>query len=100
MSGADIATVALLGAAGFFFLGGTVALLRFPDVFTRVHAVTKADNLGLGLLCLGLALQADSPAAAVKLILIWIIVMIVGACAGNLVARHALVRNGDGSDEP
>ncbi|TVR97790.1 MAG: monovalent cation/H(+) antiporter subunit G [Rhodospirillales bacterium] len=95
MTVADILSVALLLAAGFFFLGGTVALLRFPDVFTRVHAVTKADNLGLGLLCLGLALQADSLAAAVKLLLIWIIVMIVGACAGNLVARHALARNGD-----
>ena len=43
---------------------GTVALLRFPDTLTRLHALTKADNLGLGLVVLGLVLQAGSVAAA------------------------------------
>jgi multicomponent Na+:H+ antiporter subunit G len=48
------AVLILLGA--FFFLAGTLGLLRFPDVYTRLHALTKADNLGLGLTVLGLAL--------------------------------------------
>ena len=30
-----------------FFLAGTVGLLRFPDAYTRLHALTKADNLAL-----------------------------------------------------
>jgi len=46
----DILTILLLTAGAFFFLAGTVGLLRFPDVYTRLHALTKADNLGLGLL--------------------------------------------------
>ena len=48
----------LVLAGAFFFLAGTVGLLRFPDVYNRLHALTKADNLGLGLVVAGLAIQA------------------------------------------
>ena len=44
----------VLGA--LFFLAGTVGLLRFPDVHARLHALTKADNVGLGFLLLILVL--------------------------------------------
>jgi multicomponent Na+:H+ antiporter subunit G len=40
--------MALLLVGAFFFFAGTVGLLRFPDVYTRLHALAKADNLGLG----------------------------------------------------
>ena len=50
----DIFTVLAVSAGAFFFLAGTVGLLRFPDTLTRLHALTKADNLGLGLIVLGL----------------------------------------------
>ena len=39
---------------------GTVGLLRFPDTLTRLHALTKADNLGLGLVVVGLLPQTGS----------------------------------------
>ena len=69
----EILTSLLLAAGAFFFFAGTVGLLRFPDVYTRLHALTKADNVGLGLMMLGLALQADSWAVAGKLLLIWLL---------------------------
>ncbi len=50
----DIITVAGVSAGVFFFLAGTVGLLRFPDTLTRLHALSKADNLGLGFVVLGL----------------------------------------------
>ena len=56
----DIVTIAAVSAGAFFFLAGTVGLLRFPDPLTRLHALTKADNLGLGLVVLGLLPQAGS----------------------------------------
>ena len=62
-------SMALLVAGAFFFFAGTVGLLRFPDVYSRLHALAKADNLGLGCVVLGLALQADNLAAALKLLL-------------------------------
>jgi multicomponent Na+:H+ antiporter subunit G len=81
----------LLGGAGFF-LAGTVGLLRFPDVYSRLHALTKADNVGLGLVVLGLALRAESLAGAAKLLLIWLLVMLASATACHLIARSSLER--------
>ncbi len=75
-----------------FFMAGTVGLLRFPDVYTRLHALTKADSLGLGLVVLGLVLRADSWVMACKLILVWVLVMLGSATACHLVARTALKR--------
>ena len=57
MSVTEILTSLLLIAGAIFFFAGTVGLLRFPDVYTRLHALTKADNVGLGLMVAGLALQ-------------------------------------------
>ena len=88
----DIFTMAAVGAGLFFFLAGTVGLLRFPDTLTRLHALTKADNLGLGLMVAGLALQAESWAAVGKLVLIWLLVLLSSAAAGQLVANRAWTR--------
>lgn len=78
----------LLGAG--FFLAGTLGLLRFPDIFTRLHALTKADNVGLGLIVAGLVLQAESLAVMGKLLLIWLLVLLASASVAHLVARTAL----------
>jgi multicomponent Na+:H+ antiporter subunit G len=88
----DVLTTILLLAGAFFFLAGTLGLLRFPDVYTRLHALTKADNVGLGFVVLGLALQSDTLAGAGKLLLIWFLVMLAGASSANLIARGALRR--------
>lgn len=78
-------------AAGMpFFLSGTVGMLRFPDIFTRLHALTKADNVGLGFLILGLCLQADDWFIVFKLVLIWVLVLIASSASCHLVARRAL----------
>jgi integrase len=66
MAPSEYLSAALLIIGGSFFLAGTLGLLRFPDVYTRLHALTKADNVGLGLIVTGLALQAASWTIAVK----------------------------------
>lgn len=73
-----------------FFMGGSIGLLRFPDFFTRLHALTKADNLGLGLVVTGGLVQADSWSAAVKLLLIWGLILISSATATYLMAKSEL----------
>lgn len=60
MTAAEWTSGLLLVTGAGFYLAGTVGLMRFPDVYTRLHALTKADNLGLGFVVLGLALQAGS----------------------------------------
>ena len=74
-------------AGAFFFLAGTAGLLRFPDALTRLHALTKADNLGLGLVVLGLLPQVGGVVAGLKLVFIWLLVQLSGATASQLIAR-------------
>ncbi|MGF1644171.1 MAG: cation:proton antiporter [Thiotrichales bacterium] len=81
----------LLAGAGFF-LAGTVGLLRFPDVYTRLHALAKVDNLGLGLIVLGLLVRADSVGVALKLLLIWVLALFASATVSYLIARRATGR--------
>ncbi|WP_434112791.1 monovalent cation/H(+) antiporter subunit G [Methylocaldum sp. GT1TLB] len=73
-----------------FFFAGTVGLLRFPDTYTRIHALTKADNLGLGLVIFGLMLQTASWAVILKLLLIWLLALPASATTCHLLARHTL----------
>lgn len=87
-----LACYALTGAGLVFYLAGTLGLLRFTDTFSRLHALTKADNLGLGLLALGLAFQAESWADVAKLALIWFLALLAAGTVAQLVARAALVR--------
>ena len=86
----QMATIVLLLAGAAFFLAGTLGLLRFPDLYTRLHALTKADNVGLGLMAAGLALQAESWAAIITIVVIWLLVLLASATGAHLVARGAL----------
>jgi multicomponent Na+:H+ antiporter subunit G len=85
----DILTIAAVSAGALFFLAGTIGLLRFPGTFTRLHALTKADNLGLGLVVLGLLPQAGSLRDGLKLISVWFLVLLAGATVSQLIARVA-----------
>jgi multicomponent Na+:H+ antiporter subunit G len=81
--------LALIALGAVFFAIGSIGLIRFPDVFTRLHALTKADNLGLALTALGVALLAADWVELVKLALIWFFVALASATCGHLIARHA-----------
>jgi multicomponent Na+:H+ antiporter subunit G len=92
----DTFTVLAVLAGAVFFLAGTVGLLRFPDSLTRLHALTKADNLGLGLVVLGLLPQVDSALAALKLVAVWLLAQLAGATVSQMIAR-SMRRGGQGA---
>ena len=84
---------ALLIVSGLgFYLAGSIGLLRLPDLYSRLHALTKADNLGLGLLVAGLALLASDLLIALKLIVIWLAVLAASAASAHLIAHYARCR--------
>jgi multicomponent Na+:H+ antiporter subunit G len=85
----DVFSIAAICAGAFFFLAGTAGLLRFPDALTRLHALTKADNLGLGLVVLGLLPRAGGVFPALKLIAIWLLVLLASAIVSQLIGRAA-----------
>ena len=80
---------AILVVSGLvFFLVGSIGLLRLPDTYTRLHALTKADNLGLGLLITGLALYEQDLLFALKLMVIWVAVLAASSASAHLIAQH------------
>jgi len=84
----NLFTIILVSAGVVFFAAGTAGLWRFPDTLSRLHALTKADGLGLGLITLGLLPLAGGVLGALKLILVWGLVMLSGACAAQLIAER------------
>jgi multicomponent Na+:H+ antiporter subunit G len=77
-----------LSAGTFFFVAGTVGMLRFPDVYSRLHALTKADTLGLGMVVAGLCLRAQTWPEIPIMIFIWLLVVASGSTACQLLARY------------
>ncbi len=87
MTGALAAVLIAIGL--LFFVAGTLGLLRFPDVHSRLHALTKADNLGLGFVVAGAALLLGDGWASAKLLLIWLLTLLAAATVAQLIARAA-----------
>lgn len=87
-----------LVAGTFFCVAGAIGLLRFPDIFSRLHAVTKADTLGLGLIIVGLILRQPQWHSAGMMFLIWVLVMASGATACQLLARYEREHGRDGEN--
>ena len=85
----NLVTVICVSLGAFFFLAGTLGLLRFPDTLTRLYALAKADNLGLGLVVLGLLPQVAWPLGALKLIAVWLLALLAGATVGQLLGFAA-----------
>lgn len=92
MTAGELFTLVLCGTGVFFFLAGTIGLVRLPDVHSRLHALTKADNLGLGLIVIGLVPLLPDGWSIAKLVLVWLLAVLASATVAQLVARTALLR--------
>jgi len=90
MTLADLFSVIFCVSGLFFFLAGTVGLIRFPDILSRLHALTKADNLGLGLIVIGLLPQLSSVLDLFRLVLVWVLVVFSSAACSYLIASQAI----------
>ena len=94
----ELLAAALIALGTVFFIAGTVGLLRFPDIFCRLHALTKADGLGLALIALGVALLAADPGQIFRIVLIWFFVAVASATCGHLLAAHARAQMKEADD--
>lgn len=71
----------------FFFVVGTIGLLRFPDTLSRIHAPTKCDTLGVGLIICGLVIYNGISVATVKLIFILVFIWFTSPTAASAISR-------------
>jgi multicomponent Na+:H+ antiporter subunit G len=85
----EILATLFLSLGTLFFLLGTIGLLRFPEVYTRLHAVTKCDTLGVGLILVGLMLCEGVTLDSVKMLFVIIFVLLTSPTAAHALARAA-----------
>jgi len=81
----------LIVSGSVFLLIGAWGTLRFPDFWTRLHALSVTDSAGMILLVAGMILQAGFTFTAAKLFLIFLFLFITGPTAGHALANAALV---------
>jgi multicomponent Na+:H+ antiporter subunit G len=75
-----------------FFLGGTIGLIRCPDLYSRLHPATKCDTLGACSIALALSLDAGFDIAVIKLVLVIFILLLTSAPSGHSIGRSAFLR--------
>ena len=81
--------MALIATGLIFFMAGSIGLLRLPDLYSRLHALTKADNVGLGMMVLGIIFISGDLLITLKLILVWLLVLASSAASAHLIAQRA-----------
>jgi len=92
-----IASVALVLGALMSLLAG-IAVLRFPDTMSRIHAATKPQVLGIMLLMLGVGLRLGSPAVIGMLVLIVVLQFVTAPVSAHLTVRVAYRQATDDQD--
>lgn len=86
---ADVLAPALLVAGLFFVMVGITGVLRLPDFYTRLHATSKCDTLGLALMVAGVALHTGLVHKTVKIVMLVVIVALVNSTAAHALGRAA-----------
>ncbi|ADN75730.1 monovalent cation/proton antiporter, MnhG/PhaG subunit [Ferrimonas balearica DSM 9799] len=72
-------------------ISGTVGVLRFPDIYTRLHAASVTDSLGSGCILAGLAFWVEGDwLVLAKLFWVFMFLMVTSPTAGHTIAQAAL----------
>ncbi|MFG1348849.1 monovalent cation/H(+) antiporter subunit G [Xanthobacter autotrophicus] len=87
---ADAFTLICVMAGIAFFAAGTLGLVRLPQTLSRIHALTKADNVGLALIVLGLLPQAANVLDAAKMIAVWLLAQLASGAVAQVLAEAAM----------
>ncbi len=95
----EIIFYVLLFPGLFFFLVGTVGILRFPDVLTRAHSAAKCDTLGAILSISAVAVYGGLNTSTIKLVLIIAFVWITNPTATHLIANAYSKSQKDSTDQ-
>jgi multicomponent Na+:H+ antiporter subunit G len=83
-----VSSALLLGGVALAVVAG-IGLLRFPDVFSRMHAATKPATLGLLMVCLGAVLVVEDGSHRTKLVLVAVFQFLTAPVAAHMIGRAA-----------
>jgi multicomponent Na+:H+ antiporter subunit G len=85
----DIIGGGLAIAGALLAILGAVGVLRFPDVYTRIHAASITDTGGATLMIFGLCLIAGLEAVTLKLVIVWFLLMLTTPTAAHALGNAA-----------
>lgn len=94
----DIITYILIGIGCFFNILAVVGLLRFPDVYTRLHAGTKCTTFGSIFLILAVVIQSinvwvtEGLSSPQSVLTIHALIALVAILLTNPTSAHAMSR--------
>ncbi|MBL4940667.1 MAG: monovalent cation/H(+) antiporter subunit G [Colwellia sp.] len=74
----------------FLCVSGGIGIIRFPDFYTRMHAVGITDTLGAGLILIGLMLLSTDLLVFAKLVMILLLTLLIGPTTSHVLAKAAL----------
>jgi multicomponent Na+:H+ antiporter subunit G len=86
----EIVSWVLLLLGSFFTIVGGVGLVRMPEIFTRMHAASVTDTLGVGFLMLGMCLQAGFSLVTLKLVFLLALFFFTGPVVTHALAQACL----------
>ena len=84
-----VAGAILLLVGSVFATLGALGILRFPDLYTRLHAASKAGPLGAGLILLGAGLSTGDPWTILRTVVGLVFLILVSPVSSHLLARSA-----------
>lgn len=79
----------LMVSGGFFCLVAGIGVIRFRDVFSRMHAATKAGTLGLALICVGVMVEAQTWLQVVEALFVFLFMIASAPIGAHLIGRAA-----------
>lgn len=87
----NIVIILLLVSGGFITLSASIGILRFPDIYTRLHAATKASTLGVTsiLIAAFLYLYVKEDIVSGKLLLGIVFILATAPIAAHMIGRAA-----------
>lgn len=85
----DLLTAILLFTGACFTLLATVGIVRLPDLFTRLHAATKAATLGVSCLMVAVAIHFGSLPVAARAVAAILFILLTAPVSAHLLARAA-----------
>lgn len=87
----NILIILFLVAGTFFIVSSSIGIIRFPDVYTRLHAATKAPTLGIVsiLIATFLFLYAAHGIVSGKLLLAILFIFLTSPVGGHMLSRAA-----------
>ncbi|MBB4065759.1 monovalent cation/H(+) antiporter subunit G [Gellertiella hungarica] len=87
----DYATVLLILAGSFFTLAAAIGILRLPDLFTRMHAASKAGAVGAGLLLIAAGIHTGDAGLAARAVAGFFFLILTSPVSAHLLARAFIV---------